>query len=65
MSARVDRALGVKPYSNAGGYRRPPAKAPLALGRVLKIVLGVLLLAGCVGGLHATSDCQPGVRCAD
>ncbi|QYW02212.1 hypothetical protein PP740_gp013 [Stenotrophomonas phage Philippe] len=61
MSNRIDRSLGVKPYSNAGGKAPAKKKWSLKVGTVL-MALG-LLCAGVV--LYKTSDCVTGVRCAD
>lgn len=65
MSRRVDRALGTKPYNNAPRRLPAPPRWSFTFGRALKWMLIAILLAGAYAGLKHTSDCQPGIRCAD
>lgn len=65
MSARVDRALGVKRYVVAGVEQWPRQRRTLTFGRALKAMLLVLALAGVGCVLYDTSHCVQGVRCAD
>ena len=65
MSNRIDRSLGVKPYSNHD--RKLPIKPRWSLKAttVIKYVLFVLFVSGCIYVLHQTNPCGPEVRCAD
>ena len=60
----MDRALGAK-HHVVVSVERWPARPRWTVGRVLKIAFVVLALSGTGYLLHATSACQPGVRCAD
>ena len=51
-----------------GSIGRPkaePAKKKFPVTKVFKIMAVLLVAAAVIGGLNATSDCQPTVRCTD
>ncbi|QEG09229.1 hypothetical protein HYP93_gp06 [Stenotrophomonas phage Pokken] len=62
MSNRIDRSLGVKPYSNHGGMAAPQ---PKGFSLKLKTVLVWLALIVAGAALYPTTNCVEGVRCAD
>ncbi|QYW01776.1 hypothetical protein PP761_gp05 [Stenotrophomonas phage Paxi] len=61
MSNRIDRSLGVKPYSNHGGKQAAPQPKGLKLKTVL-ICLAIIMVGA---ALYPTSHCQQEVRCVD
>lgn len=62
MSNRIDRSLGVKPYSNHGGKAAPQ---PKGFSLKLKTVLIIMAIACISAALYPTTNCQQEVRCAD
>ena len=51
-----------------GSFGRPkaePAKKKFPVTKVFKIMAILLVAAAVIGGLNATNDCQPTVRCTD
>ncbi len=64
MSNRIDRSLGVKPYSNKGGSV-PVVRGSLKASSFIKGLLILAFAAGIYHCLHSTATCHQGVRCAD
>lgn len=62
MSNRIDRSLGVKPYSNHGGKAAPQRKG---FSLKVKTVLIIMAIAVIGAALYPTSHCQQEVRCVD
>lgn len=62
MSHRIDRSLGVKPYSNHGGKAAPQRKG---WSLKLKTVLIIMAIICAGAALYPTVGCQQEVRCAD
>ena len=48
-----------------GRPRAEPAKKKFPVTTVFKIMAILLVAAAVIGGLNATNDCQPTVRCTD
>ncbi len=65
MSNRLDRSLGVKPYSQRGGRPAPKKRWSLKATTVIWYFIFIIAAAGAIHVLSQTAACSSLVRCAD